>query len=309
MVKYIGKRLITLIPVLLVVSLITFILGSLSSGDVARILAEKEFDRPTFLQIEAMRAKMGLDRPMIVQYFDWLGKVLQGDLGYSYVSDKPVLSEIARYFPKTLELALLAILLLMVIAFTLGILSAVYSGSWIDKLSSGYCFFCVSMPEFWIGLLLLYFFGARLGLISVIGSSKGSVPTLPAITMAVCGAGIYVRLVRTSMEEALSRGYIRAVRAKGVGEFWVVMRHALKNALLPVVNKLGMGFGHFMAGSAIIESIFSWNGLGKFALESIKVKDYPVVQGYVLFMALLMVCINLAVDIICSMIDPRIKAE
>lgn len=307
--KYIEKRILTLLPVLLAVSFITFILGSLSSGDVARILAEKEFDRPTFLQIEEMRVRMGLDRPILVQYAGWLGNVLHGDLGYSYVNDKPVLGELARYFPKTLELALLAILLLMIIAFALGILSAVFPGSWIDRLSSGYCFLCVSIPEFWIGLLLLYFFGARLGLISVIGSSKETLPILPVITMAVCNAGIYVRLVRTSMEEALVRGYVRAVRAKGVPEFWVVVRHALKNALLPVVNKLGMGFGHFLAGSAIIESIFSWNGLGKFALESIKMNDYPVIQGYVLFMALLMVCINLAVDIICSMIDPRIKAQ
>lgn len=309
MAKYIGKRLLALIPVLLVVSFITFILGSLSSGDTARILAEKEFDRPTFVQIEAMRVKMGFDRPVLVQYGDWLGNVVRGDLGYSYVNDNSVLSEIAHYFPKTLELALLAMLLLILIAFTLGILSAVFPGSWVDKLSSGYCFFCVSIPEFWIGLLLLYFFGARLGMVSVIGDSKETVPVLPVITMAVCSAGIYVRLVRTSMEEALNRGYIRAVRAKGVPEFWVVVKHALKNAVLPMINKLGMGFGHFLAGSAIIESIFSWNGLGKYALESIKMKDYPVIQGYVLFMALLMVCINLAVDIICSMIDPRIKTE
>ena len=298
---------LALIPVLLVVSFITFILGNLSSGDTARILAEKEFDRPTFEQIEAMRIKMGFDRPVLVQYGDWLGNVMRGDLGDSYANGKPVLHLIAHYFPKTLELALLAMLLLILIAFTLGILSAVFSGSWIDKLSSGYCFFCVSIPEFWIGLVLLYFFGARLGLISVIGSNTTAFPILPVVTMAVCNAGIYVRLVRTNMEEALASGYIRAVRAKGVNEFSVVVRHALKNAILPMVNKLGIGFGHFLAGSAIIESIFSWNGLGKFALESIKMKDYPVIQGYVLFMALLMVCINLMVDIFCSMTDPRIK--
>lgn len=306
---YIAKRLLALIPVLLVVSFITFILGCLSSGDTARILAEKEFDRPTFEQIEAMRIKMGFDRPVLVQYGDWLGNVIRGDLGDSYANGKPVLRLIAHYFPKTLELALLAMLLLILIAFTLGILSAVFSGSWIDKLSSGYCFFCVSIPEFWIGLLLLYLFGARLGLVSVIGSSTTTVPILPVATMAVCNAGIYVKLVRTNMEEALDSGYIRAVRAKGVSEFNVVVRHALKNAILPMINKLGIGFGHFLAGSAIVESIFSWNGLGKFALESIKMKDYPVIQGYVLFMALLMVCINLMVDIFCSTIDPRIKAE
>lgn len=309
MFRYIGKRLLTLIPVLLAVSLITFVLGSMSSGDTARILAEKEFGRPSFEQIEAMRVKMGFDRPMLVRYGSWIGNALQGDMGHSYVTDKPVLGELARYFPKTLQLTLLAMLFLILIAFSLGILSAVFPGSWVDKLSSTYCFFCVSMPEFWLGLLLLYFFGARLGLVSVIGGSTVRFPVLPAFAMAFCRAGIYVMLVRTNMAEALGKGYIRAARAKGVREYRVILRHALKNAVLPVMNKLGIGFGQFLAGSAVIESIFSWNGLGKFALESIKRKDYPVIQGYVLFMVFLVVGINLAVDILCGIIDPRIKTE
>lgn len=306
---YIRNRLLALIPVLLVISFITFFLGSISSGDTARIIAEKEFGRPTFEQIAAVRTKMGFDRPMIVQYSSWLSKVVRGDLGYSYASDNTVISEIVSCFPKTLGLALFAMFLLVLIALTFGILSAVFSGSWIDKFSSGYCFFCVSIPEFWVALILLYFLGARLGLVSVIGSNKATAVILPAATMAFCNAGTYVFLVRVSMEETLNQGFIRAARARGVSEFRVVVKHALKNAIQPMINKIGMGFGGFLAGSAIVESIFSWNGLGKLALESIKLKDYPVIQGYVLFMALLMVCINLTVDIICSMMDPRIKVE
>lgn len=309
MFEYIGRRLITLIPVLLAVSFLTFILGSMSSGDTARTLAEKKYDRPTREQIEEIRTEMGFDRPILIRYADWLGDAVHGDLGYSYANDKPVLDQIVRYFPKTLQLALLALAMLISISLALGILAAVFSGSWIDKLSRTYCFWSVSMPEFWLGLILLYIFGARLGLISVLGGSSMTFPIIPALTMAVCGGGIYVRLVRTNMEEVLNQGYIRAARAKGVSNYKIITRHALKNALLPVINKLGIGFGSLLAGSAIIESIFSWNGLGKLALESVKLKDYPVVQGYVLFAAFLTVIVNLAVDIICVMVDPRLKKE
>lgn len=307
MLKYIGKRLLTLIPVLLAVSLITFILGSMSSGDTARVLAEKKYNMPTREQIEEIRVEKGLDRPVLVQYFSWLEDAVRGDLGTSYSNDKPVVDEIVQYFPKTLELSLFALLFLIIISFTLGVISAVFSGSWIDKLSRIYCFCSVSMPEFWFGLILLYIFGARLGLIPVLGGSSMKFPIIPALTMSICSGGIYVRLVRTNMEEVLNKGYIRAARAKGVSEYKIILKHALKNAILPVSNKLGIGFGSLLAGSAIIESVFSWNGLGNLALESVKLKDYPVVQGYVLFMAVLMVLINLAVDIICGIIDPRLK--
>lgn len=307
MLKDIGERLFTLIPVLLAVSLITFVLGSMSSGDTARTLAEKKYDRPTYEQIEKIRTEMGFDRPVLVQYVSWLEDALRGNLGFSYSNDRPVVDEIVQYFPKTLQLSILALLFLIIISFTLGISSAVFSGSWIDKISRVYCFWSVSMPEFWFGLILLYIFGARLGLISVLGGNSMKFPIIPALTMSLCSGGIYVRLIRTNMEEVLNKGYIRAARAKGVSEYKIITKHALKNAMLPVINKLGIGFGSLLAGSAIIESIFSWNGLGNLALESVKLKDYPVVQGYVLFMAVLMVLINLTVDIICGIIDPRLK--
>jgi peptide/nickel transport system permease protein len=266
MFKYIGERLFTLIPVLLAVSLVTFILGSMSSGDTARTLAEKKYDRPTYEQIEEIRLEMGFDRPVLVQYADWFKDAVRGNLGFSYSNNRPVVDQIIQYFPKTLQLALLALLFLIIISFTLGILSAVFSGSWIDKISRVYCFWSVSMPEFWLGLILLYIFGARLGLISVLGGSSMKFPIIPALTMSICSGGIYVRLIRTNMEEVLNKGYIRAARAKGLSEYKIITKHALKNAMLPVINKLGIGFGSLLAGSAIIESIFSWNGLGNLAL-------------------------------------------
>ncbi|WP_347489736.1 nickel ABC transporter permease [Desulfoscipio sp. XC116] len=308
MLKYIVKRLLMLIPVLLAVSLITFILGSMSSGDTARTLAEKKHDRPTQAQIEEIRVQMGFDRPVLVQYIDWFEDVFKkGNLGISYSNDEPVVNEMARYFPKTLKLALTALIFLVVIAFTLGILSAVFPESWIDRLSRLYCFCSVSIPEFWLGLILLYVFGVQYRLVPVLGGNSSGLPIIPALTISICSGGIYVRLVKTNMEEVLDKGFIRAARARGVHEYKIVTKHALKNAILPVLNKLGMGFGSLLAGSAIVESVFSWNGLGKFALESVKLKDYPVVQGYVLFMAVLIVLINLIVDIICGIIDPRLK--
>jgi len=306
--KFILKRLGTLIPVLLVVSFLTFMLGNLSSGDVARVMAEKEYGHPTLVQIELTRDKLGLNRPVLVRYFDWLSDALTGELGISYTSGKPVAGEIAALFPKTLLLSSWALLFLTVVSFSLGITSAVFQGKGIDKIIEVYCFLSASIPEFWIALLFLYFLGARLGIVSVLGGSSIKHPVLPAFVMVLCLSGSYVRLVKTNMEEVLGRGYIRAARAKGVGEWKIVGCHALKNAMLPVLNKLGIGFGVMLAGSAVIESIFSWNGLGKYALEAVKAKNFPAVQGFVLFMAVLIVCINLLVDVVCRMLDPRLKS-
>jgi peptide/nickel transport system permease protein len=307
MFRYIGKRLLTLIPLFLGVSFLTFCLGNMSAGDTARIYAERIFEHPSRDQVEAIRVELGLDKPLPARYAKWLLNAVRGDLGLSLRTDRPVSQEIAALFPKTLELAALSFILLLILVFSLGLLSAVYPGTLIDSIARAYCFLSVSMPGFWLALLLLYFFGARLGLVSVIGAS--GIPLLPAFTMAFSMGGIYVRMVRTNMDEVLEKGYISAARAKGVPEHLVITRHALKNALVPVLNRLGIAFSHLLAGSAITEFIFSLKGLGRYALESIRIKNFPVVQGYVLFMALAVVLINLAVDILCCFIDPRIKME
>jgi peptide/nickel transport system permease protein len=309
MLKYAAKRLLTLIPVFLAVSLLTFILGAMSAGDAARILAEKRYEHPSFEQIEAVRIETGLDKPLFVQYGRWLRNALRGDLGISFRTDRPVTEEIALLFPKTLELSFLALIFLLVISLSLGLVSAVFRDTWIDRLIRGYCIISASTPQFWLALLLLYILGARLGIVSVIGGSKTKYPLLPALVTAVCMGGMYAQLVRTNMEAVLSRGYIRAARAKGMRERRVITIHALKNALLPVMSKLGMAFGGMLSGSSIMESIFSWNGLGKYALESIKAKNFPVVQGYVLLMAFLVVCINFFVDVLCCAVDPRLKHQ
>lgn len=307
MVKYIAKRLTTMMPLLLAISFITFMLGSVSSGDTARMLAEKEYEKPTPEQIEIVRIKMGLDRPALVQYGSWLAKALSGDFGRSFKSGKPVVREMASLFPKTLQLALFTMLFLILIALPLGVVSAALPGGALDKMVRGYCFFSASMPQFWFSLLALLLLGAKLGFVSVLGGSSMTYPLLPALTIAICTGGIHLRIVRTNVEEALGKGYIRAARAKGLSGFTVITKHALKNASLPIITDFAMSFSSCLAGSSIIETIFSWNGLGKFALGAIKTKDFPVVQGYVLFMAFVVVAINLIADIVCGVADPRIK--
>lgn len=305
---FILKRLFTIVPVLLVVSFLTFMLGNFSAGDAARKAAEKEYVHPTVAQIEFTRTKMGLDRPVLVRYFDWLSDALTGELGTSYTSGKPIAEEIAVLFPKTLLLSSWALLFLTVSSFSMGILSAVFQGKWMDRLIQAYCFVSASVPEFLAALLLLYYFGTRLRMVSVLGGSAMKQPLLPAVSMVLCLTGGYARLVKTNMEEVLNSSYIRAARARGVGEWKIVCCHALKNAMQPVLNKLGMGFGAMLAGSAVIESIFSWNGLGKYALEAVKAKDFPAIQGFVLFVTVFIVFINLLVDIVCKILDPRVTS-
>lgn len=305
--SFVLRRIRNMIPVLLAVSLLTFALGSISSGDTARMIAEKEFGRPSTEQIKMVHLRMGFDRPMMEQYLSWLSKAIRGNLGKSYSNGQPVVREIAALFPKTAQLAGWALLFTLFFSFSLGLLSVLQKGRWIERIIRVFCFFSVSMPGFWLALLVLYFFGARLGYISVLGSHDQGVPLLPALVMSISGVGVYVQLVKTSMEEVLEKGYIRSARAKGVSEWKIIGVHGLKNAALPVLNKLGMGFSSMLAGSAVMESIFSLNGLGKYALESVKLKDFPVVQGFVLFIALLVILINLSVDLISCILDPRLR--
>lgn len=307
MLRFIIKRTFSLILILLAVSVITFTLTHLSAGDAASIIARANGGQQTEEAVKIIRAELGLDQPLTVQYGNWLKKVLKGDLGTSYKSKRPILDELLMRFPATLKLALCAMALLLLIALPLGILSAMSPESWVDRLGRSFSFLTVSMPSFWLGLLLLYLFGARLKWIPVVGSSSSDTIILPAATLALGYVGPYIRLLRTSMLNVLGKEYIKALRAKGLLERFVICKHALKNALLPIITQLGMAFGGLLGGSSIVESIFSWQGLGKYALDSIGYKDLPAIQGYVLMMAAVIVGINLLVDILYVYIDPHIK--
>ena len=309
MIKYIGKRLLALIPILLAVSMLVFGLSVLSSGDAARVLAEQIYEHPTQTEIEQVRHENGLDQPVYRQYIRWFTNVLHGDFGESYSTRKPAMKELMSRFPVTLELAVTALVILLAVSIPLGIISAVWEHSWIDKILQVFSFFSVSLPPFWIGLMLLYFFGVKFQWISVIGGSTGGIPILAAITMDIGYFGILIRLMRTNLSDTLKKDYIRACRAKGLPGFWVVLKHGMKNAILPVITQLSTICVSLLCGSAVIESIFSIKGIGEMALEAVYTKDLPLLQCFILVLACFVVIMNLLVDLIYSMVDDRIQLK
>lgn len=309
MIKYIGKRLLALIPILLAVSMLVFGLSVLSSGDAARVLAEQIYEHPTQTEIEQVRHENGLDQPVYRQYIRWFTNVLHGDFGESYSTRKPAMKELMNRFPVTLELAVTALVILLAVSIPLGIISAVWEHSWIDKILQVFSFFSVSLPPFWIGLMLLYFFGVKFQWISVIGGSTGGIPILAAITMDIGYFGILIRLMRTNLSDTLKKDYIRACRAKGLPGFWVVLKHGMKNAILPVITQLSTICVSLLCGSAVIESIFSIKGIGEMALEAVYTKDLPLLQCFILVLACFVVIMNLLVDLIYSMVDARIQLK
>ena len=309
MIKNIGKRLLALIPILLAVSMLVFGLSVLSSGDAARVLAEQIYEHPTQTEIEQVRHENGLDQPVYRQYIRWFTNVLHGDFGESYSTRKPAMKELMSRFPVTLELAVTALVILLAVSIPLGIISAVWEHSWIDKILQVFSFFSVSLPPFWIGLMLLYFFGVKFQWISVIGGSTGGIPILAAITMDIGYFGILIRLMRTNLSDTLKKDYIRACRAKGLPGFWVVLKHGMKNAILPVITQLSTICVSLLCGSAVIESIFSIKGIGEMALEAVYTKDLPLLQCFILVLACFVVIMNLLVDLIYSMVDARIQLK
>lgn len=307
MTKFIIKRIIYMIPVIIAVTFAIFTLSFMAAGDAARILAEKKYEHPSVQQVEEVRHEQGLDRPIIIQYAEWLKKVLHGDFGNSYSTGKPAINELKYCFPQTAKLAITALVILVLVSVPLGILSAVKESTTIDHIIQGFAFFSVSMPSFWLGLMLLFFFGVKLKVISVIGGNTGGIPILAAIALDIGNFGVLIRLVRTNVMHVMRQDYIRASRAKGLSAGKVIMKHGLKNSIIPVMTRMvGMIISAF-CGSAVIESIFSIQGIGKLALEAVTTKDTPVLQCFILFLSVGVVLINLLIDILYSLIDRRIQ--
>ncbi len=297
-----------MIPVVLLVTFAVFILSYMAAGDAARMIAETRFEHPSLEQVEFVRHEEGLDRPLLIQYGSWLYKVLHGDFGNSYMTRKPAINELMRRFPATAKLAVTAIILLVTISIPLGVLSAVFEGSVFDHVIQGISFFSVSMPAFWMGLMLLFIFGVKLNVISVIGGSKG-IPIIPALAMDATSFGILIRLVRTNMLQVLNQDYIRAEQAKGMGAASIILKHGMKNISIPVMTRLVSLIIGLFCGSAIVESIFSIQGIGNMALEAVITKDAPVLECFILILAVAVVLINLLVDILYSLIDRRIQLK
>ncbi len=308
MSNYLIRRLKSLFPVIFGVSLITFALMGLVPGDPAEIIAGygKEIE-PSPEKIEAVRKELGLDRPLPLQYLHWLGRVVRGDLGTSLRSGQTVWYELSTRLTATLELAAGGMIVGVCIALPIGILSAVWRGSLIDQLSRILALLGASTPSFWLGTMLILLFAVRLGWLPSMGRGGLLHFILPSIALGLRSSALLMRLTRANLLETLSEQYIRTARAKGLSESIVVLRHALRPSLSPIVTMLGLQFGHLLGGTLIIETIFAWPGLGMLVIQSILGRDFPVIQGFALFITLVFVLINFAVDLICRWLDPRVQ--
>jgi ABC-type dipeptide/oligopeptide/nickel transport system permease component len=306
--RYTLSRLAQLLPVLWLISLIIFVVMHALPGDPAELmLAGAEGGAITPERLAEIRAAMGLDDPLAVQYLRFLTRAVVGDLGESLRFRIPVSELILDRFASTLGLSLCGLLIAVAIGLPLGMLAAVRQNSWIDALSMASAYLGASMPVFWLGLLLILFFSLQLQWFPPAGAEDWTALVLPAATLGFVAAGLISRLVRSSMIEVLGEDYIRTGRAKGLTESLVLWRHGLKNALIPVVTMVGLQFGGMLAGAVVTETVFSRPGVGRLVVSAILSKDYPLVQGCVLFLAVVYLSVNLAVDLAYAWLDPRIR--
>lgn len=307
MLRYIIRRILFLIPVLLGVAFCVFTLLYLTPGDPARIVLG---DLATDEAIKEFRDKEGLNDPYLVQFGNYVYKaVFKGDIGRSYSSKRPVMTEILTAFPYTLKLAAFAMIIAIIIGIPCGIISAIKQYSWFDTVTMIFAMVGLAMPVFWLGLLLILLFSVRLRWLPSSGFSTFKAMILPSVALAAQSISMVTRMTRSSMLEVIRADYIRTARAKGQKESVVIWVHALRNALIPVVTLCGLQFGHLLAGAILTESIFAIPGVGRLMVQAIMARDYPMVQGGVLFVAIAFSIVNLLVDLLYAYIDPRIKAE
>lgn len=308
MSAYALRRVVLMVPTLLGLSFIAFGLANLAPGDPAQQYLTRVLNQPASQEeIERVREELGLDRPLAVQYVDWLGDALRGDLGVSYATRRPVTTEIAHRVPYTLQLAIPAALLALVIAIPAGVVSALYRGRLPDHVMRVASLAGASLPSFWLALLLILFFAVHLSLVPVAGREGLDSYLLPTLTLALGPAAVLARFTRSTMLEALGDDYVRTARAKGLTARLVVARHALRNALIPVATDFGTRLSHLVAGAVIVETIFVWPGLGKLTLDAVTERDFPMIQGVVLFGGLTVALINLVVDLSYTLIDARVR--
>jgi peptide/nickel transport system permease protein len=314
--RYVVRRLLLLVPVLLGVSVIIFMVLHLSPGDPAEIMLGSQ---ATQADLDRLRAELGLTEPLYIQYVHWLGLVARGDLGRSIWMKRPVLAEVLGRFKATLVLTGAALVLSTAVGLALGIVSAIRPNSLLDRLSAVASLFGASMPVFWLGIVLMVIFALWLGWLPASGMfapyGGGDLRdllahlALPAFTLAAASVTIIARLTRSTMLETLGQDYIRTARAKGVVERAVVLRHGLKNALIPIVTVVGVQAGYLLGGAVLTETVFAWPGVGTLMVQGILARDFPLVQGCVLVVALSFVLINLLVDLLYAWLDPRIRYE
>ena len=308
MKNYAVKRLLQLIPILLAITFLSYGMMRLAGSDVVEQKMENTSGTVSQEMIDSAREELGLDKPFIVQYFTWLGNLLKGDMGTSYVSGKPVFSTFISKLPATLLLTFVSILLTVIISIPLGIWAAVRQNTVTDYVIRTASFIGNSLPNFFVSLLLMYFFAIKLGWFPVI--SKGvslQSAALPALTLAIAMSAKYLRQVRATVLDELSKDYVLGAKARGVKFSTIMVRSVLKASLVTIITLLTLSIGSLLGGTAIVESIFMWDGVGKMAVDAINMRDYPIIQAYVMWMAIIYVLINLITDLSYRFLDPRIR--
>ncbi len=312
MTGYVARRLLALLPVLLIVATVGFFLIYLTPGDPAAVMLGPD---ATDEDLQNLRKIMGLDRPLLVQLVLWYSRMLRGDLGYSIFLQRPVLQAIFERLEPTMLLTMMALAVAVGIGIPAGVAAAVRRNSWVDQASMGAALLGVSMPGFWLGLNLILVFSVYLGLFPVAGyvplhqSLPGAIRSLvlPAVTLGFGGSALIARMTRSSMLEVLGQDYVRTARAKGNREPRVILGHALRNAMIPTVTVVGLALGGLLAGAIVTETVFALPGVGRLVISSVLRRDYPVVQGVLMFIAAIYVLVNLLIDVLYVYLDPRVK--
>ncbi|EBA8441262.1 glutathione ABC transporter permease GsiC [Salmonella enterica] len=304
MLNYVLKRLLGLIPTLLIVAVLVFLFVHLLPGDPARLIAGPEADAQV---IALVRQQLGLDQPLHVQFWHYITHVLQGDFGTSMVSRRPVSEEIASRFLPTLWLTITSMIWAVLFGMVIGIAAAVWRNRWPDRVGMTLAVTGISFPAFALGMLLMQIFSVDLGWLPTVGADSWQHYILPSLTLGAAVASVMARFTRSSFVDVLSEDYMRTARAKGVSETWVVLKHGLRNAMIPVVTMMGLQFGFLLGGSIVVEKVFNWPGLGRLLVDSVDMRDYPVIQAEVLLFSLEFILINLVVDVLYAAINPAIR--
>lgn len=305
--KVVLKKAGSFLIIIIGITFLSFLLSYLSPGDPAEIMLRKGGNMVSEEVIQQKRVELGLEKSMPVQYLDWMKELLKGNLGTSYRSGKPVLSEILKNLPYTIRLTLLSLLITMLISIPFGIFSAKYKDGILDNTLRFITYLFSSLPSFFIALVLMYIFSLKLKLLPVIAKGNKNGIIMPAMVLSLTLAAWYIRQVRAIVLAEINKDYADGLRSRGISEMSILFRHVLKNCFAPIFTLTGISFGSMLGGSTIIESIFSWPGVGKMAVDAITARDYPMIQGYVVWMAIIVVVINALVEIICSFLDPRIR--
>ncbi|ECS1345114.1 glutathione ABC transporter permease GsiC [Salmonella enterica] len=304
MLNYVLKRLLGLIPTLLIVAVLVFLFVHLLPGDPARLIAGPEADAQV---IALVRQQLGLDQPLHVQFWHYITHVLQGDFGTSMVSRRPVSEEIASRFLPTLWLTITSMIWAVLFGMAIGIAAAVWRNRWPDRVGMTLAVTGISFPAFALGMLLMQIFSVDLGWLPTVGADSWQHYILPSLTLGAAVASVMARFTRSSFVDVLSEDYMRTARAKGVSETWVVLKHGLRNAMIPVVTMMGLQFGFLLGGSIVVEKVINWPGLGRLLVDSVDMRDYPVIQAEVLLFSLEFILINLVVDVLYAAINPAIR--